>query len=205
MIDVNEKEQDCAISPVVGVMLMLVVTVIIAAVVSTFASGLANDEAKAPDAHIKFVGPTLVPKFQGLEFEHAGGDPVDMRDLQIQLRCENTQCEFGYFDALAKDYSRRHKALLDEDITMRFQKVGVTDKDWYGNYHTLRPGERFRVYADQWWETGWGMMGFRAYRDGEYYSSIGLDWGTDNSFTLTDRKSGHVYASGPIVPPQGTP
>lgn len=198
-------ERDAAVSPVVGVMLMLVVTVIIAAVVSSFASGLADDDAKAPDAQIGFVGPVLVPKFQGLEFEHLGGEPVDMRDLQIQLRCGNTQCEFGYTDSLAKDYSRRHKSLLDESVTMRFQKVGVDGrKDMYGNYHTLRPGERFRVYADQHWDSGWGMMGFRAYREGEYYSSIGLEWGADNSFTLTDRKSGHVYASGPITAPQGS-
>lgn len=41
-----------AVSPVVGVMLMLVVTIIIAAVVSGFAGGLVGDNQKAPQASI---------------------------------------------------------------------------------------------------------------------------------------------------------
>lgn len=185
-----------------GVMLMLVVTVIIAAVVSSFASGMADDGAKAPDARIRFVGPVLTSGFQGLEFEHLGGEPVDMRDLQVQLRCENTQCEFGYFDELAKD-NGRYVGHLDDDVKKRFQKVGVSGRDFFGDYFTLRPGEKFRVYADT--NKGFGMMGFNTYRDGEYYSSIALQWGAGNSYTLTDRKSGHVYASGPITAPQGNP
>ena len=41
-------KNDCAVSPVVAVMLMLVVTIIIAAVISGFAGGLIGDEEKAP-------------------------------------------------------------------------------------------------------------------------------------------------------------
>jgi hypothetical protein len=195
-------DREAAVSPVVGVMLMLVVTVIIAAVVSSFAGGLANDEAKAPDAQIKFVGPVLTRGFQSLEFEHAGGDPIDMRDLQIQLRCGNTQCEFGYFDEFASKYGR-YKGHLDSSVKYRFQKVGIGGNDGFENYCTLRPGEKFRVYADT--NQGWGMMGFSVYRDGTYYSSIALEWGMGNSFTLTDRKSGHVYASDVFGAPQSNP
>lgn len=39
-----------AVSPVVGVMLMLVVTIIIAAVVSAFAGGVGGDRSKTPQA-----------------------------------------------------------------------------------------------------------------------------------------------------------
>lgn len=41
-----------AVSPVVGVMLMLVVTIIIAAVVSAFAGGLGSDQQKAPSISV---------------------------------------------------------------------------------------------------------------------------------------------------------
>jgi len=41
-----------AVSPVVGVMLMLVVTIIIAAIVSAFAGGLSESNDKAPDVQI---------------------------------------------------------------------------------------------------------------------------------------------------------
>ena len=44
----NLKKRTDGVSPVVGVMLMLVVTIIIAAVVATFASGLVTEQEKAP-------------------------------------------------------------------------------------------------------------------------------------------------------------
>ncbi len=47
----NGKIED-AVSPVVGVMLMLVVTIIIAAVVSAFAGGLGQSTGKAPQVSI---------------------------------------------------------------------------------------------------------------------------------------------------------
>lgn len=43
---------DEAVSPVIGVMLMLVVTIIIAAVLSAFAGGLASTDSKAPTATV---------------------------------------------------------------------------------------------------------------------------------------------------------
>ncbi|MCZ9313055.1 MAG: type IV pilin [Methanocorpusculum sp.] len=47
---------DHAVSPVVGVMLMLVVTIIIAAVVSMFASGMMAGTPAASTAQVKFLG-----------------------------------------------------------------------------------------------------------------------------------------------------
>jgi archaeal type IV pilus assembly protein PilA len=44
----NTTTNETAVSPIVGVMLMLVVTIIIAAVVSAFAGGLSGSQAKAP-------------------------------------------------------------------------------------------------------------------------------------------------------------
>ena len=46
----NRGSNERAVSPVVGVMLMLVVTIIIAAVVSAFAGGLGGSQQKAPSA-----------------------------------------------------------------------------------------------------------------------------------------------------------
>ena len=47
------KNKEEAVSPVVGVMLMLVVTIIIAAVVSGFAGGLMGGQQKAPSASLE--------------------------------------------------------------------------------------------------------------------------------------------------------
>ncbi|MFA5330870.1 MAG: type IV pilin N-terminal domain-containing protein [Methanoregula sp.] len=48
----NEHTNESAVSPVVGVMLMLVVTIIIAAVVSAFAGGLSGSQTKTPQASL---------------------------------------------------------------------------------------------------------------------------------------------------------
>ncbi|WP_083475329.1 type IV pilin N-terminal domain-containing protein [Methanogenium cariaci] len=58
-----------AVSPVVGVMLMLVVTIIIAAVVSSFSGSLANSN----DAALK-VSISVNLNEQYMSFEHLGGE-----------------------------------------------------------------------------------------------------------------------------------
>jgi archaeal type IV pilus assembly protein PilA len=53
MMHIQRKTRDEGVSPVVGVMLMLVVTIIIAAVVSAYAGGLTAGEKKAPSASVE--------------------------------------------------------------------------------------------------------------------------------------------------------
>jgi len=84
-----ELIKEDAVSPVVGVMLMLVVTIIIAAVVSGFAGGLAGGTKAAPSASIdvKFMkddggmGPAYVET--KMVFEHLSGDSIPTKDLNI--------------------------------------------------------------------------------------------------------------------------
>jgi FlaG/FlaF family flagellin (archaellin) len=68
-----------AVSPVVGVMLMLVVTIIIAAVVSGFAGGLVKGQTKAPQATIQ--GTFSVTS--GLTITNAGGDAIPTSSILI--------------------------------------------------------------------------------------------------------------------------
>ena len=49
IMNLKERKED-AVSPVIGVMLMLVVTIVIAAVVAAFAGGLATETESAPVA-----------------------------------------------------------------------------------------------------------------------------------------------------------
>ncbi len=77
------KEKESAVSPVVGVMLMLVVTIIIAAVVSGFAGGLVGNQEKPPQASIAVsTGYTSDGMFD-IKFEHQGGDPIRTKDCQF--------------------------------------------------------------------------------------------------------------------------
>lgn len=80
-------QQEDAVSPVIGVMLMIVVTIIVAAVVSAFAGGLSEQQKKAPSAQIEVTLRTAINS-SGLStpqlvFTHKGGDPVTTRDLRI--------------------------------------------------------------------------------------------------------------------------
>jgi len=61
-----------AVSPVVGVMLMLVVTIILAAVVSSFSGGLATDESKAPQLAVS----AEAKSGDSIIVHHESGDPL---------------------------------------------------------------------------------------------------------------------------------
>lgn len=75
----GNPDQD-AVSPVVGVMLMLVVTIIIAAVVSGFAGGLAGGTQKAPQVTLG----TEARADQYILIEHLGGDPIDTESIVVR-------------------------------------------------------------------------------------------------------------------------
>lgn len=80
---INSK--DTAVSPVIGVLLMLVVTIIIAAVVSGFAGGLAGGTQKAPqltmDVKIKNTG---YAASSYIFFDVKGvSEPISTNDLKI--------------------------------------------------------------------------------------------------------------------------
>ena len=75
-----------AVSPVVGVMLMLVVTIIIAAVVSAFAGGLTETTSKAPQVILKGT----YSQSEGLTLSHQGGDAVGTIDTIIIVRLGDT-------------------------------------------------------------------------------------------------------------------
>jgi FlaG/FlaF family flagellin (archaellin) len=72
------RHQEEAVSPVVGVMLMLVVTIINASVVSAFAGGLWGNTDKAPGVTIQA---SIVP--QNITLTHMGGDPFQIKDLKL--------------------------------------------------------------------------------------------------------------------------
>jgi archaeal type IV pilus assembly protein PilA len=78
-----------AVSPVIGVMLMIVVTIIIAAVVSAFAGGFAESQKKTPSAQIdvqlKEDQDSSGTWYAKLVFAHKGGDPLATRDLRIVI------------------------------------------------------------------------------------------------------------------------
>jgi archaeal type IV pilus assembly protein PilA len=88
----KRKNGEDAVSPVVGVMLMLVVTIIIAAVVSGFAGGLMTDQKKSPtiamDIQIKNTGVYGSSVFQANVISIS--DPIPSKDLKLVTSWTNS-------------------------------------------------------------------------------------------------------------------
>ena len=102
----TRKKSEDAVSPVIGIMLMLVVTVIIVAVVASFANGMVEDTETAPmakldvqiysqhnvkssvydmDTYEQIVVDTYIPD---LHVTHVSGDPIDTKDLKFTFSWE---------------------------------------------------------------------------------------------------------------------
>ena len=83
----QKKNQDDAISPVVGVMLMIVVTVVIAAVITVFATGVMGDESSTtPVAMIDLTDVDSTGNLlSSVEFVHKGGDPLLWENVEVSL------------------------------------------------------------------------------------------------------------------------
>ena len=85
-----QKIKEDAISPVVGVLLMLVVTIIIAAVITAFATGMAGDSTSAtPMAFLEAENPQMKEGgTQGqilntFDLIHNGGDEIALENIQV--------------------------------------------------------------------------------------------------------------------------
>jgi FlaG/FlaF family flagellin (archaellin) len=71
-----------AVSPVVGVMLMLVVTIIIAALVSAFSGGAVSGNQKAPQAMIQ----ATYSQTNGMSISHGGGDAIPVASTNVIVK-----------------------------------------------------------------------------------------------------------------------
>jgi archaeal type IV pilus assembly protein PilA len=124
-----------AVSPVVGVMLMLVVTIIIAAVVSAFAGGSVSSTQKAPQAQIgaKYSITT------GMLITHNGGDALPTSQLVFTIRDGPT---FGSgVDQLSGQLLNKSELFNSKGDPMLFKDGGY-------NFSSFNPGDTLYIPAD---------------------------------------------------------
>lgn len=132
------KKNDDAVSPVVGVMLMLVVTIIIAAVVSGFAGGLASGTSKAAQVSLK----ADYSQSEGMTITHMGGDVINTLRTKIIVA---PTADFGSYEQLRWEVNT---------TVVNITKDGV-DKPWSDPLktsssiaRTFQPGETAVVHVD---------------------------------------------------------
>ena len=83
--DVILKKKEDAVSPVIGVMLMLVVTIVIAAVVAAFAGGLGSDVEMAPTAALNI---DVYADGNKVKIESLSGETLIANDITIKVSDE---------------------------------------------------------------------------------------------------------------------
>jgi len=75
-----------AVSPVIGVLLMLTLTLIIAAIVNSYAGGLMTTESKAPSLTLQ-VSYSIT---NGMQIRHISGDPLPTESVKLMVRPSDT-------------------------------------------------------------------------------------------------------------------
>lgn len=127
----NQRED--AVSPVVGVMLLLVVTIIIAAVVSAFGGSLMESDGKAPQASIT----GRYSQYNGLTMTHNDGESLKVDDIYVVIRPSD---EFGRGQG---EYG--HKIVNLSTITDVRGKHWINTRDATYGVLSWRPGESMYV------------------------------------------------------------
>ena len=134
----KQTEKESAVSPVVGVMLMLVVTIIIAAVVAAFAGGMANTTESVPnavlDVHIYSaanVGGTMSKTYApDFTIDHLSGDALNTADLKLSFAWTNGD----------KNYASSYTGPLGNADFSAFTYYGGGDAALFVNDMTLASG-----------------------------------------------------------------
>lgn len=204
---------DSAVSPVIGVLLMLVVTIIIAAIVSSFAGGIASDQSKAPQAaldaksDIESIEDTdktnYVPNYpasytadNGILFEHKGGDGFSVNNIEIQLQSDDTKIVIS--NGLSLNATAGFTCLDSTKVTKYIQEVGESDG-------FIEIGDKFKIFADACYDASDKSLGKWAQQPCISWKPIGSLGGFSavtghlTEYKIIDKESQKVICQGQVT------
>ena len=117
----RQERKENAVSPVIGVMLMLVVTIVIAAVITGFATDLSKDAEKTPTAFFDV-------QYEDGQFtlKHKGGDPIQLKDMQLVLEQGGGVAGIG---SAGQDYVIKVLSGANGDLKLRGDGTVVSTGD----------------------------------------------------------------------------
>src|SRR3972149_4005850 len=79
------KRDEDAVSPVIGVILMVAITVILAAVIAAFVFGLGGSQNAAPTASITAANNPDTPNDFDIKIQQKGGDTLKAKDWKLSV------------------------------------------------------------------------------------------------------------------------
>ena len=138
----NFIENKEAVSPVVGVMLMLVVTLIIAGVVSAFGGGLVSTTQPTPQASIT----SSLTFGDSLKVQHNGGDTLIGSAIDVKAKVLSGTFADMNFDVVIKNSTL---ARTGKPVTAgTFQTGDVFTVPWYDTIAKSKYGSEQAVKGD---------------------------------------------------------
>ncbi|WP_319508418.1 type IV pilin N-terminal domain-containing protein [uncultured Methanolobus sp.] len=93
MSKANQFLAEDAVSPVIGVILMVAITVILAAVIAAFVFGMGPPE-QAPQASLRASADT-VNSVNGIKLEHQGGDQIVLASANTKITVDGNNTVLG--------------------------------------------------------------------------------------------------------------
>ncbi|MDZ7702013.1 MAG: type IV pilin N-terminal domain-containing protein [Halobacteriales archaeon] len=107
-------DDERAVSPVIGVILMVAITVILAAVIGTFVLDLGQSAGQsAPQASLSV---TIDSTNENVTIEHTGGDAIDAKDTKVII--ENASGSSSHLDSTASTRHTDGRWLVESVLTM---------------------------------------------------------------------------------------
>ena len=206
----QERKEDAA-SPVIGVMLMLVVTIVIAAVITVFASGMAGDStATTPMAlleadNLQVSGNNL----KSFDIVHKGGDEMSLENLQVTLEPIGGANSGIILVRLSNPTITVPKEIQDQlaeygmslnDVTIQGVSNQLSVKGKSGENVVVSTGDRIKVHVkiDPITISVWGSpMGTIGGSDDE-----NIPIGVTVKWTVSDVRTTGVIAKGEFVVPE---
>ncbi|MFZ2410907.1 MAG: type IV pilin N-terminal domain-containing protein [Candidatus Methanoperedens sp.] len=120
------RQNEEAVSPVIGVILMVAITVILAAVIAAFVFGMGTPQ-KTPQANLQITKATTAYGNYTL-IEHKGGDSISLKDVKIVVTQGGSTITFDPASNATGDYSLSVTQFLNLTLgsTNNIVQVGAT-------------------------------------------------------------------------------
>lgn len=217
-----------AVSPVIGILLMLVVTIIIAAVVSGFAGGLTGGQDKAPTSMIsakKVViaeiydtdtsdWTTTVPSGKAQNayvlFENKGGEGIPIDDLRFRVSAMKYPTDRAEIDNTitpnTTESQTGDKSNIKDPQIRNWEKYIEAYPD--RSVSVVSPGSLFVLHFDfgKWVKIPPNYPNYKTldFRKDGATSSLGITEGDFLVYDIVDKKSNKIISSGKINVPEFT-
>lgn len=131
-LSAHTDQADRAVSPVVGVVLMVALTVVLAGVVGVFAFGIGDVLQPAqPTTMLDIEGDVsdAEPHTLNATIEHSAGDRLDADELTVALRDRGSTIETATVDELGEAYDGTDEWRIGETITVEEYELETGDID----------------------------------------------------------------------------